>query len=296
VLTQWSMRVADYNVVNVSRLTQSVTLVAGQVVGALSGFGGTGLMAGDAVGRLAGAASLWHKAWGTHRPVFRALRARDLREMALRYRRFPLISSGSALVNVGGIVLPTIFLSAFGAAPLGWFALVDRVIGSPSSLVGLGVLQVYSAKAAKLAHDDPEALRTLFRDVMLRLAWTGILPFAALASLGPWAFAFVFGESWRPAGEYARVLALMQYVGFVTWPLLHTLNILEHQGWQLVWDIGRLVACALAMWAAARFGGSAMWVVVAYSFSMLLCYCVHVALSYLAINGRIRTMRSRAGR
>lgn len=288
VLTQWALRQGDYTGVSVARVAQSLTLVGTQVGSGLSGVIGLGgLMIGDAVGRLAGSAGLGRSAWRSRRALIVRTRIPDVWAMAIRYWRFPLISSGSALINTGGIVLPTFFLSGFGVAPLGWFALVDRVIGSPSSLVGLSVSQVYSAKAAKLAHDDPAALRTLFRELLIRLAWTGAVPFTLMALAGPWLFAFVFGESWRSAGEYARILAVMQYVGFVTWPLLPTLNLLEHQDWQLAWDVGRLILCGGVMGVAWKYGGTALWVVTAYSGSMLVAYCVHTALSYAAIKRRL---------
>jgi O-antigen/teichoic acid export membrane protein len=287
VLMQWSLREGDYRGVNLARITQNSTLVATQAAAALTPIGGAGLMLGDAIGRLAGAAGLLLRGWRSHGPLARAVRPADLRAMLIRYWRFPVISGGSALLNTAGIVLPTVFLSGFGPTPLGWLALVDRLIATPTTLLGQQISQVYGAKAARLAHDDPKALAALFRDLLLRLALTGIVPFGLLAVAGPWAFALVFGESWRAAGQYARVVAPMQFISFFIWPLMPTLNILEHQHWQLAWDIGRLALCAAAMAAAAHFGGSPMWVVASYSAAMTAGYVAHAALSYLAIRVRI---------
>ena len=292
VMTQWTLRQSDYHGVSIARLTQSSTLTTGQLASAFTPVGGAGLMIGDAAGRLAGSATLLWRGWRSHGSVARQVTVADLRGMLIRYWRFPVISSGSALLNTAGIVLPTIFLSRFGDAPLGWFALVDRLVGAPAALVGLQISQVYAAKAAKLAHDDPAGMRVLFRDLLVRLAWTGAVPFALLGVAGPWVFAAVFGESWRPAGEYARVLAGMQFIAFFIWPLMPTLNILEHQHWQLAWDIGRLVVTATLMAAGARFGGSAVWVVVGYAAGMCTGYVTHAALSYLAIHRRIRETAS----
>jgi O-antigen/teichoic acid export membrane protein len=289
VLMQWVLREGDYHAVSIARVTQSTTIAATQVAAALTPVtAGAGLMLGDAAGRLAGAATLLARSWRSHGALVRQVRAADLRLMLIRYWRFPVISSGSALLNTAGNVLPTVFLSAFGPTPLGWFALVDRLISSPIALVGQQISQVYGAKAAKLAHDDPDGLRILFRDLSLKLAWTGALPFAALALVGPWMFALVFGESWRAAGRYAQLLAIMQYIGFFVWPLMPTLNILEHQHWQLAWDIARLALIAALMAAAARFGGTPMWVVTAYAAGMTAAYISHAMLSYVAIHRRVR--------
>ena len=287
VMMQWALREGDYRGVSISRITQSSTIAAAQIAMAFTPAGGAGLPLGDAAGRLAGSATLLWRGWRSHGALARQIRAADLRAMLVRYWRFPVISSGSALLNTAGIVLPTWFLSAYGPAPLGWFALIDRMIGAPSALVGLQISQVYGAKAAKLAHDDPRGLRRLFRDLLVRLAVTGALPFAVLGLAGPWIFAFVFGESWRPAGQYAQLLALTQYVGFFVWPLMPTLNILEHQHWQLAWDIGRFLVTAALMEAGARIGGSPTWVVAGYAAGMCAGYVAHAALSYYAIHRRV---------
>jgi len=289
VLMQWALREGDYRAVSIARVTQSTTIAATQVATALvPPVAGAGLMLGDAAGRIAGSATLLVRSWRAYGELARQVRVTELRHLLIRYWRFPVISSGSALLNTAGNVLPTVFLAAFGPTPLGWFALVDRLIASPIALIGQQISQVYGAKAAKLAHDDPEGLRILFRDLSVKLAWTGALPFGGLALAGPWMFALVFGESWRPAGHYAQFLAVTQYIGFFVWPLMPTLNILEHQHWQLAWDIARLALCAGLMAAAARFGGTPLWVVAAYAAGMIVAYVSHAVLSYVAIHRRVR--------
>jgi len=287
VLMQWALREGDYRGVSIARITQSSTIAGTQLASAFTPAAAAGLLLGDAIGRVAGSAALASRSWRSHGAMARQVRIADLQAMLVRYWRFPLISSGAALVNMAGLVLPTVFLSGFGATPLGWFALVDRLIGAPTTLVGLQISQVYGARAAKLAHDDPRGLSGLFRELLVKLAWLGVLPFGALAIAGPSLFALVFGESWRAAGDYARILALMQYIAFFIWPLMPTLNILEHQHWQLGWDLGRLALCAGAMAAAQHFGRSPIWIIGAYAAAMSVGYVVHGVLSYLAIRWRV---------
>jgi O-antigen/teichoic acid export membrane protein len=291
VLTQWCLRVNAVRAVSLARVTQSVGIVGVQLSGAVLPMGGAGLVIGDAIGRIAGSVHLARQAWRMHAAAFRGVRRSTMTALAWEYWRFPVISSGSALINTAGFVLPTVFLSAFGDAPLGWFALVDRVVGAPSSLVGLAVSQVYAANAARLMREDPRALRAMFLQLLGRLALIGVVPFACLGIAGPWLFTIVFGDAWRPAGEYAMSLAIMQYVGFVTWPLIPTLNLLERQDWQLAWDVGRFVLCGAAMGLTAHYVGTPLAVVMAYSASMLVGYCAHALLSYIAINRRVLEMR-----
>ena len=172
----------------------------------------------------------------------------------MRYRRFPLISAGSALVNTAGYVVPSLlFAHLYGPKVLGWFALVDRVLGIPAVLVGQAASQVYMGEAARLANTDPRALQRLFSQTLKGFLWIGALPCGLLLLLGPWVFAMVFGDEWREAGEFARLLALMHYVGFAVWPLMPTLNVLERQTSQTPLGCGsalthirRIVGCPLS--------------------------------------------------
>ena len=41
--------------------------------------------------------------------------------------------------------------SLFGSRVLGWYSVVDRVLGVPSVLIGNAAAQVYAARAASLA-------------------------------------------------------------------------------------------------------------------------------------------------
>ena len=92
---------------------------------------------------------------------------------------------------------------------------------------------------------------------------------------------------------YARLLALMHFVAFISWPLTPTLNILEQQFWQLAWDTGRLVFTLGSLWLAYHWGWPARGAIGAFGAAMLLGYVAHLLLSHLAIAQRIRQMGAR---
>src|SRR5262249_43637959 len=58
VMMQWALREGDYRAVSIGRVTQSSTIAATQVAAAFTPGAGAGLMLGDAMGRLAGSATL----------------------------------------------------------------------------------------------------------------------------------------------------------------------------------------------------------------------------------------------
>ncbi len=289
VLSYWALRKKAYSQLAATKLTQAASQLSTQLI--MGGFfhsGLFGLLFGDALGRVSGNLGLARMAWRYNLKLVRTVNWRDMWFAAVRYRDFPLISSGSALLNTAGFALPMLMLgSLYSPQVLGWFALVERIMGAPTTLIGQSVSQVYMGEATPLASSDPEALRAQFLKALKRLSRIGIVPCALIFLGGPIIFVLIFGEPWKEAGEYARLLAVMHYVGFVAWPLIPTLNILEHQTWQLGWDIGRLALTLGALWLGYQLEWPARGAIAAYGVAMLTGYAVHLFLSYRAIQRRI---------
>lgn len=293
ILSSWALRQRDYKSVAGTRLTQAVGQLGTQLgVGPLHS-GPLGLLLGDAVGRTGGSVTLAKLLWSRSWSAFRTVTVRSMWKAARRYRHFPLVSSWSSVLNMGAYSLPPLLIAdLYGPKILGWFALGDRVLGAPTLLVGRAVSQVYSVEAATFGWSDPRALHVLFVRSIKRLALLGAVPFLLLFFFSPSLFAVVFGESWREAGVYARLLAPMHYLAFVSWPLTQTLNILEEQFLQLSWDASRMVLTCGSLWAVFHWGGSARAAITALAAVMLLSYVVHLFLCELAIRKRIRLFRN----
>jgi O-antigen/teichoic acid export membrane protein len=290
VLSHWALRQKAYPQVATTKLTQSIGQITTQLLlGAWFKTGLLGLLLGDAIGRVAGSARLTGLAWKQNRELFRAVRWNGMWKAAVRYKRFPLVSSGAALINTAGLALPSLMLGGFfGSQVLGWFALVDRVMTAPYAFVGVAVSQVYSVEAARVAKIDPVNMQSLFVKLIKKLALIGAIPCMLVFMAGPWLFSFIFGEAWREAGVYARLLAGLHWVSFIAWPLTPTLNLLEEQTRQFWWDIGRLILTLVCMWLPYYLGLSARLAITAYGGAMLIAYVGHLFLSHRAIQRRIR--------
>jgi len=286
-LSIWALRQKAYPQVMGTKITQVGSQIAIQTGMGVLHTGPLGLFLGDAIGRMAGSLSLARLAWRS-RGAFQVARWNSIWSAAVRYRRFPFVSSGAALLGVAAYSIPPLLMAQlYGTKTLGWFALGDRVLGVPAVLVGQAVSQVYCVEAASLNVSNPGAFHRLFLRSMKRLLWLGLIPFLIFVLFGPALFAFVFGASWREAGVYARWLAAMHYVALVSWPLTPTLNILEKQFWQLGWDVGRLVLTVGSLWLAHRWGWSARSAIAVFGGVVLVGYGSHLLISHYAIKERI---------
>lgn len=287
VLAYWALRRHDYRAIATTKITQAGAQSSFQLAAGVAHFGVLGLLLGDGLGRLSGMLQLLGKMWRGDRAIFRSVSRQSVVSAARRYSRFPLVSSISAMINTGGLALPTLLLAGYyGPEVLGWFGLMDRAMGLPSMLIGQAVAQVYMRTAAAHAVDDPASVMRIFKKGLGRLAIPGIVPHALIAVLGPVLFATVFGAGWRESGVFAAAIAGMYYVSFVAWPLMPTLNVLELQHWQLLWDIGRLLLVALALVSSHLLHLSPVRAIECYGAAMAAGYITHITLCYIAIRQR----------
>jgi O-antigen/teichoic acid export membrane protein len=284
-LSAWAVRTRGYATLARTRLIQSLGQVGTQLAAGLIGpAGAVGLVLGHAVGSSAGSGSLARlvrperKDWPSMATV---------RRVASRYRRFPLVSSGSAVLNGLGLYLPPILLAYhYGPQAAGWYTLADRIIRAPLTLIGQAVAQVYLGDAARLAREDPARLRSLHAVVSRYLFVVGVPVVALVAWLGPQGFTWAFGGAWTEAGEFVRAMAVLLLMRFVALPLSQTLIVLERLDLQLAWDALRLLVVLAVFFAGAGLGSPVLTTVTWYGLAMAVAYAILVLLTRLALTTR----------
>jgi O-antigen/teichoic acid export membrane protein len=283
-LSYWAMRRGRYKQIAAAKLVQVGTQVGTQLGAGFVTHGSLGLLIGDAVGRIMGSELFLRELWRDYAGQIRAIRLSRMVQLAIRYRDYPLISMWGALLNVSGLALPSLFFAQYyGAQNTGWLALDNRVLGVPAALIGASIAQVYSAEAATLTYSDPDRLMYIFIKTTRRMLYLGFGPCVLLMFFAPWIFQLIFGHAWREAGEYARYMAFMFYAGFLDSPVQTTLNILERQRAQFVWDAFRLSLTILVIVLPYHFGLGPRIAIFSYAVAMTLMYGIHWTQSYFAV-------------
>jgi O-antigen/teichoic acid export membrane protein len=235
--------------------------------------GAVGLIVGEVLGRVGGITSLAAFAVRKDRHLLGTVSTKKLKQAAHRFRRFPLLSGPSALLNKASLKLPELlFASLFMPSVAGWFALAQRVISVPSWLVSQAIHQVYLGEASEMARNDPGELKALFVKVSGLLAVVGVLPALVLWGFGGTLFPFVFGENWVEAGLYAESMSFALFGQIVVSPLSMTLNVLERQDLQLAWDAVRFTVVAGLLGGGSLWGLTAGTTVLLYSLGLCLTY------------------------
>lgn len=252
--SKWSVRRARFDVLGWASFSGSALIVVLQLgIGiAFPGWELFGLVMGQALGRLL-AAPIFLMA--DHRVFLGGLKAGRTQVFAVarRYWRLPAYSVPSGFVNQTSKQLPALVLPVLGASVAGHYALCVRVLRGPLSFVSEAVGHVFFSKFTQLRYENERAGNLYIKSLAGLFAI--FLPMAIIVLLfGPQLFAFAFGEEWREAGHYARLLLPLIMVEFMVGPTANVLQSYNRQGLLFAWTIWTAASTILALFIVLPLG------------------------------------------
>lgn len=220
-----------------------------------------------------------------HPPKFECVSVAGMRRAARRYQKFPLVATPSAILNILGTSTALVFLTrCFGPAQAGLFLLGQRLAGSPLSLIGNSVSQVFYSDLAAHKDDYRRNLRR-FRKLSGYLAVAGLLSASVLLTAPCWAGA-LFGPEWSPLGWLTAALVPMLVARLIASPLGHAYYVYSKQHLLLILDCARLAMIVATFSLGAILGFSFLFTVSLFSFSMALLYLAYWVLLLLLLGSR----------
>ena len=81
----------------------------------------------------------------------------------------------------------------------------------------------------------------LFKKTVITLFLISIIPFIILYSYCPVLFSIIFGENWKIAGEYAQILSVTAFIGFISAPVDKGAIIVGNTVYIFIWHTLRLI-------------------------------------------------------
>lgn len=140
---------------------------------------------------------------------------RERRQLALRYKDFPIYDASTSVLNGVMLMLAVFFLTKhYPKAVVGYYALLNRVAAAPLGFISQAVSQVHLKKVTELVLS-----KTPVQPYMKRISFALVaivsLPTMFFMLAAPSIFALVLGEAWREAGELLVILMPSIAVKFV---------------------------------------------------------------------------------
>jgi O-antigen/teichoic acid export membrane protein len=169
------------------------------------------------------------------------------REVARRYRSFPLLSlPGAVLDAVGYSVCIWVVASAYGRSSAGEFSQIQRLVGAPLMLVSMSLGQILLRHTAELLHDLP-AMRRLLLQLLRVMAALAAVALLALALVGRPVLSLLLGPRWHLETEMIVLVGATVFLRACVSPLTSALITLRRFRLSLSWQAAYFCSATLLM-------------------------------------------------
>ena len=274
-LNSWNTRTKHFHRLATAKVLSIGGTSLSQLLIGLAGFTRGGhLIAGNIFGLSLSTLFLIIKIWIDHSLFF--LRHISVTKMIAgmkRYRKFPLVSSWSSLLNTTSLQLPSLLLAAFfSPTVVGFYMLGHRVLRMPLSLIGNSISQVFYQRASEARLSGN--LSSLVFNIISRLIAIGMFPILLLAIAGREIFVFIFGGNWGEAGIYMQILSIWTLFVFIGNPISTLTNVLEKQEASLIFNI-ILISSRVASLILGGLLGNVYLALVLFSASGVIAWAIY---------------------
>jgi O-antigen/teichoic acid export membrane protein len=251
-LIHWGIRKETFSINAVGRMVQGPGQVLPQIGLGIHGLGVLGLIAGQLTGQVLGFLALVRGLF--HSTVtYKQVDIKKIQELAHEYRRFPLFTTWSSLVNTLAAHLPVLMLTSyFGATVTGLYALSFRILQVPMRFLGQSVSQVFFSVAVEANNDGHIQKSTMA--VYGKLVRIGLPSLLLIAVCAPDLFVLGFGERWKAAGVYSRLLMPWLFFSFLSSTLSSLVSVLQQQTRELLIQLFYVVTIAGSLICGGQIG------------------------------------------
>lgn len=159
----------------------------------------------------------------------------EIINVAYTYSNFPKFLIASGVLEKGSgyapiLMLSNLFMSMSGA---GFFSFAQRIIITPADLVARAIGDVFRKQASQ-EYAASGNCKYIFNRTALKLFSFGVVPYTIAFFTAEDVFPFVFGEDWREAGTYAKVMMPMFFLQFIVSPVSSMFIIARKQRYDLL--------------------------------------------------------------
>jgi len=245
--TNVSIKSGRFGVIAVSKLVQVFVTIALQLF-LLFLFGGSeSLVYGYAGGLLASAIYI---SFISRKAYNESLSRQDVISLVSKYKQFPLFNATQAFLNsLSSNLLIFLLKKLFGAFVLGQYSVASRVLQTPMSILSQSIKQVVLKEFSEESKNYDNLLR-LFANRTCFAALVSVIPILVFVVFSTEIVVFVLGGEWEVAGTFAKYLALWLYFVFVSSPATAMIQVVNLQGWFLIYEIFLAVTrCLLMLYA-----------------------------------------------
>ncbi len=253
VLNFWTSRRVRYGAVATARVVNSLSSRLTQIGIGIARTSPIGLISGYLFGYLLADLLMLIK-MRSDIYLFNNISLKNIRRLAIRYKRFPIFSMWSQLTNRIALQLtPFMLVYFFSSTVVGYYSMANQLLVLPLTLIGGATSQVFFQKASEVKNITGD-LKNMLTFVHRRLISIGVFPMMVFIIIGEDMFSFFLGSSWYTAGIYAKIMAPWIFLRFIYAPVSSVFNILEKQNVALCFNFVFVISIFAVLYIGGTYG------------------------------------------
>ncbi|HJL79227.1 MAG TPA: oligosaccharide flippase family protein [Candidatus Marinimicrobia bacterium] len=240
IINVYATRQKQYKMIAKANVYKSLVLATIQIILGVVKSGVSGLISGQIFSTITSTMTLVKNTVNL-RKIFQVVTLEKIRSLAKRYIRFPKYSLWAIMSNALTQNVVNVSVSSFfSITTLGFYSFANKIIAMPINLIGTSVGQVFYQQALREQQETGRSVKT-FKAVVSKLVMLSFVIFIPLYFVVEDIFAFVFGDKWKIAGQFTKILIPFIMMKFIVSPLSTINNIFDKQIASLIWQIGLLI-------------------------------------------------------
>ncbi|CZE49283.1 colanic acid exporter [Campylobacter geochelonis] len=216
-LNYFNNRIKKYEDLRNASILKSIVLAIVQLSVGVIKTGATGLISGSIISNMFANIKLL-KNISKNQNLTSKISKKKIIALSKKYSNFPKFSLPAVLLNNLSFYSIYIYISnIYAITILGFYSLVDKLLGIPTVLIGRSVGQVFFQQASDEVKKN-EQIVTIFLSTIKKLILIAIPIYGIIFFVSEFAFEIIFGKNWAIAGYYAKLLSFLYFARFITSP------------------------------------------------------------------------------
>lgn len=190
-----------------------------------------------------------------------------------KYWQFPVLMMPGQLFNSLTGNLPILVLTSyFTSYEMGLYAFVHKIVSVPITIIGGSVTQVFLQRFSKCEKNEQI---NLFIKTSAILFVIILLPAVICVIFAPSLFSFIFGDTWIPAANLARLMTPFFIFQFAVTPVTGAVFIINNKlNVDLVLQIVRVILICISLFISKFLNFSFNYTIFSYSISLVVFYLI----------------------
>jgi O-antigen/teichoic acid export membrane protein len=212
---EWCIRNSQFVILAYNKVVNSSSISLSNVFFGVFRTSG-GLVLGEILGRTITAIFCIAEVARKKMFQFKDISILRMRILSKKYIDCPkFIMPGQFMNTFGGQAIILLIASFFGDTVVGYYSMTGIVLYVPSTIISTAVRDVFKQRATAEFNIKGNCV-DIFKRITITITILSFFVFGILFFILPDLFSFAFGEKWRIAGEYARILCPMVFISFIS--------------------------------------------------------------------------------